>query len=118
MRSCTKADANLWLSETEADLARGTWTDPKAGRVSFEHYAHGWLETRLNLRPRSVDLYESLLKRHIIPYSASVRSATSARPPLGGGTRTWCDAAARARSRRRSATGCCERSSTPRVSTG
>jgi integrase len=62
-----KADASRWLAEVEADLARGAWTDPEAGRVSIDMYARGWLEARLNLRPRTVDLYRYLLDRYILP---------------------------------------------------
>lgn len=63
----TKAEASQWLATIESALARGTWTDPESGRVGLDVYARGWLETRTNLRPRTVDLYESLLERHILP---------------------------------------------------
>jgi Phage integrase, N-terminal SAM-like domain len=63
----TKAEASRWLASSENDLARGTWTDPDAARVALDVYAHGWLRSRPNLRPRTVDLYENLLERHIIP---------------------------------------------------
>jgi integrase len=63
----TKAEASQWLAKIETELARGTWTDPDAGRVSLGRYARGWVETRTNLRPHTVDLYESLLERHIVP---------------------------------------------------
>ena len=62
----TKAEASRWLASSENDLARGTWTDPDAARVSLDVYARGWLRARPNLRPRTIDLYESLLERHII----------------------------------------------------
>ena len=63
----TKAEASRWLASSENDLARGMWTDPDAARVALDVYARGWLRARPNLRPRTIDLYESLLERHIIP---------------------------------------------------
>jgi integrase len=63
----TKAEASRWLASSENDLARGIWTDPDAERVALDAYARGWMRSRPNLRPRTVDLYENLLERHIIP---------------------------------------------------
>jgi integrase len=62
----TKSDADRWLSNTEVELDRGVWIDPEWGAVSLEDYATSWLAQR-QLRPRSVELYEGLLKHHIVP---------------------------------------------------
>ena len=40
---------------------------PMLRAYALDVYAHGWLRSRPNLRPRTVDLYENLLERHIIP---------------------------------------------------
>jgi integrase len=63
----TLADANGWLSATEAAIVRGAWIDPRAGTITFREYADGWLESRPGLRPRTVELYRSLLDRHLVP---------------------------------------------------
>ena len=51
----------------EADLARGAWVDPRAGQVTFTDYSRQWLAARTDLRPRTRELYGSLLKLHIRP---------------------------------------------------
>jgi integrase len=63
----TRADASHWLADVESELARGPWTDPDAGRISLETYAREWLKARPKLRPRTLDLYEGLLERNILP---------------------------------------------------
>jgi integrase len=63
----TVADANRWLASTEAQIARGAWVDPRAGVITLADYANGWLESRPGLRPRTVELYRSLLDKHLLP---------------------------------------------------
>ncbi|MGW5352506.1 tyrosine-type recombinase/integrase [Streptomyces sp. NPDC004031] len=62
----TKTDAEVWLSQVEADLTRGDWTDPDAGAVNFEEYALRWVDER-GLAPTSDELYRRLLRLHILP---------------------------------------------------
>ncbi|MFG2523161.1 tyrosine-type recombinase/integrase [Streptomyces sp. NPDC048527] len=62
----TKKDAEIWLSQVEADLSRGDWRDPDAGAVNFAVYAAKWVEER-ELAVRTVDLYQDLLRLHILP---------------------------------------------------
>ena len=62
-----KTDAVAWLSTVEADLLRGGWVDPRAGRILLSEYAEEWLNLRTDLRPRTSELYEGLIARHIVP---------------------------------------------------
>jgi integrase len=62
----TKTDADVWLSQVEADLTRGDWTDPDAGAVNFEEYALRWVDER-NLAATTGELYRRLLRLHILP---------------------------------------------------
>jgi Phage integrase, N-terminal SAM-like domain len=39
-----------------------------AGRVRLGGYAQAWIVQRPGLRPRTIELYEWLLRRHIAPY--------------------------------------------------
>jgi integrase len=62
----TKRDADAFLSTTRADLERGRWVDPSAGRVSLRQYATVWLDQKPNLRPRTREQYEINLRLHIL----------------------------------------------------
>jgi integrase len=62
-----KRDAEVWLIHTEADMQRGDWIDPNAGRVAFAEYAEAWINERPGLRARTQELYRGLLRLHLIP---------------------------------------------------
>jgi integrase len=63
----TKRDADAFLAATRADLERGTWHDPEAGKIQLRTYATRWLEERPTLRPRTREVYEANLRLHILP---------------------------------------------------
>jgi len=63
----SKGDANAWLAGNEADIGRGGWVDPQAGKVKLARYADEWLNRRPELSPRTVELYRYLLDHHILP---------------------------------------------------
>ncbi|QYG91171.1 site-specific integrase [Iamia sp. SCSIO 61187] len=63
----TKADAGRFLDQIRTDQDRGAWIDPRAGQVTLEEYAWGWLALRPDLRPRTQELYEGFLRLHILP---------------------------------------------------
>ena len=56
----SKTSAERWLTLTEAEVLRGDWTDPDAGRVLFGQYARDWIAERPALRPKTVRLYRYL----------------------------------------------------------
>lgn len=68
----TRAEAASYLAGVQADLDRGMYLDPVAGVETFGEYATTWLAQRADLRPRTAELYEGLLNRHLLPYLASV----------------------------------------------
>lgn len=63
----TKRDAEVWLSVVEAELVQGVWLDPDAGLVPLGEYVERWVHERPGLAPKTVVLYEGLLRRHIRP---------------------------------------------------
>src|SRR5262249_30573851 len=62
-----KTEAARWLSLTEAELLGGTWVDPEAGRVPLVDFAAAWISERPGLRPKTLQLYRYLLRRHLAP---------------------------------------------------
>ncbi|WP_411574178.1 tyrosine-type recombinase/integrase [Streptomyces fradiae] len=62
----TKTDAEVWLSQIEADITRNEWRAPDAGAVNFEEYATKWVGER-GVAPLTEELYGRLLRLHILP---------------------------------------------------
>lgn len=67
--------AKDYLATTRADKARGGLVDPQRGTITLSGYAADWIDTRADLRPRTVDLYRSLLRLHIEPELGKARLA-------------------------------------------
>ncbi|WP_433465923.1 tyrosine-type recombinase/integrase [Spirillospora sp. CA-128828] len=68
-----KSDAERWLSLVETQIYRGEWSDPERARVKLGEYAAKWIDQRAGLRPRTVELYRWLLKKHIAPHLGAVQ---------------------------------------------
>lgn len=63
----TKGDAETWLVRTEASILADEWLNPDAGKVLLGDYARDWISERPDLRPKTVELYRYLLRRHLNP---------------------------------------------------
>jgi integrase len=63
-----KEEAQRWLTLVESQMMRGEWIDPGRGLVELHAYGEAWISERPRLRPRTVELYDLLLRRHIAPY--------------------------------------------------
>ncbi len=63
----SKTDALQWLATVEGDLARGDWHDPKLASTTFGAWVDRWRPTTANVRPSTRDLYEYLLRVHLLP---------------------------------------------------
>jgi integrase len=62
----TRKEADTFEARELADRSRGAWVDPRAGNVPLRDYATNWLANRGQLRPRTRELYEGLLRLHIL----------------------------------------------------
>ncbi|MFI9436731.1 MULTISPECIES: tyrosine-type recombinase/integrase [Streptosporangium] len=63
----TKRDAEIWLTKKEAEILAEDWSNPDLGKVSFKEYGADWVDERPGLRPKTVQLYEGLLRLHLVP---------------------------------------------------
>ena len=63
----TKNDATQALRLAAGDQARGEWVDPNLGRLLLREYTAEWLQHRSTISSRTGELYDSLLRNHILP---------------------------------------------------
>ena len=63
----TRKEAETFQVRERAARLQGIWVDPRAGKLHFGEYAAEWLRQRVALRPRTRELYEYILRRHLNP---------------------------------------------------
>jgi integrase len=63
----TKVKARRFLDATNADMHRGQWVDPAAGRLTLVEWAATYLATVTNLRPTTLATYQRDLDRYVLP---------------------------------------------------
>ncbi|WP_030587783.1 site-specific integrase [Streptomyces globisporus] len=62
-----KRKAETWLSNVEADMSRGDYIAPEAGKVTFEQYATRWMKTQMT-DPATREAVEMRLRLHALPH--------------------------------------------------
>jgi integrase len=63
-----KLDAERFLAGLCADLMRGSYVDPRDGKVTLRAYAEQrWLPAQVHLRPNSASTYASHVANHVVP---------------------------------------------------
>ncbi|MES9808836.1 tyrosine-type recombinase/integrase [Streptomyces cinereoruber] len=70
--------AEKWLSTTEADMSRGQYIDPSAGRITFRQYGEKWLASQTT-DPTTRTTVGVHLRLHAFPYLGT-RPIDSFRP--------------------------------------
>ncbi len=68
----TKIEAEAAFAAALTEQGKGAWVAPDKGRLTLDEYATTWLDSRLTsrgeaLRPKTMELYDGLLRRHILP---------------------------------------------------
>jgi integrase len=80
-----KAEAQGFLSSVETDIQRGSWIDPRLGRVTLAAWSETWLSGRTDLRPATRAKYRYIIDRHLLPALGGCE-LTGLRPSL---VRDW-----------------------------
>lgn len=62
-----KVDAQAWLDEVTTAVRTGTYVDPARSNVTTGVVAEQWLAGKVNLKPSTYALYESILSKHVLP---------------------------------------------------
>ncbi len=63
-----RSDADRFVTTVAADVLRGLYIDPHAGRVTLGEYAsHRWLPSLVHVRPSTSELYRAHLRNHVLP---------------------------------------------------
>lgn len=62
-----KRRAETWLANIEADMSRGDYIAPEAGKVTFEEYATKWMTTQMT-DPATRETVEMRLRLHALPH--------------------------------------------------
>jgi len=67
-----KADAERFLAQVQADLQRGAYVDPRAGRVTLAAYAGQWRSEQLH-RSSTAEYVERAFRLHVDPVIGHLR---------------------------------------------
>jgi integrase len=68
-----KADATRQLRAVEYKLEAGEWLDPTLQATRYADWARTWIDTRSDLKPKTLDGYMSLLNSRILPTFGEAR---------------------------------------------
>jgi integrase len=60
-------DADRKLVSVEHSKMTGSYVDPAAGRVTFSDRSERWLAESVDLKPRTLHGYRSILNKHVLP---------------------------------------------------
>ncbi len=62
-----KVDAERFLAQLAADMHRGMYIDPAAGKVTLGTLAETWTSGLEHLKPSTAERYRGIVRRHIVP---------------------------------------------------
>lgn len=85
----SRASAKAWLAETEADLRRGKWIDPRFAAIKLAVVAGHWLNNDRRKRPGSVARDQSILKTHVLPTLGNMGIGSITRSDIQQLVDTW-----------------------------
>lgn len=72
----TITEAKRYEREQLVERDRGTWIDPRSGRMTLNEWAEQWQQTMVHLRPNSRRIYRDNLRLHVLPKVGDVELGT------------------------------------------
>jgi integrase len=66
-------DAKDWLTTIGNSKLTGTYVDPNRSKVTVGRWAQQWIDSKVNLAPKTKDRYEQIIRAHIEPRWGKVR---------------------------------------------
>lgn len=79
-----KVDAERFLADVGADMNRGAYIAPAAGKVLVSTYAEGWVSGLSHLKESTRERYREIVRRHIVPTWGTWQIAKIARSDIAG----------------------------------
>ena len=80
-----KVDAQAWLDSVTTAVHTGGYVDPARSRMTVGALAEQWVAGKVNLKPSTLALYESILSTHVLPRWRDVPLARAEH----GDVQTW-----------------------------
>src|SRR3954451_3345584 len=62
-----KADAERWLTAMTAEMHRGSYLDPAAGKVTMAEWAQQWASGLSHLKETTRERYLGIVRVHVVP---------------------------------------------------
>lgn len=63
----SEKQAKIAATQIEASMHRGSWVDPKRGRIRLGEFAEKWLADQHHLKPKTLNDYEHVVAARLIP---------------------------------------------------
>jgi integrase len=79
-----RVDADRFLAGVNAELLRGTYIDPSAGRMTLSEWADRWMSAQGHLKETTSTRYEGLIRVHILPRFGHRRLASVTHSEVAG----------------------------------
>lgn len=71
----TRREATAYEAQQRADRSRGSWIDPRGGKLTLRAFAELWMEQKADITPATRALYDGELRLHILPVLGDIELA-------------------------------------------
>jgi integrase len=85
----TKTDAKRYLASVRASIEKGTWSDPRKGRMTVKELGDRWLHSNPNKAPSTLARDISILGNHVYPKLGSRKISQVSRDEIQSLVNGW-----------------------------